>query len=82
MCKGARFYVRAPIQLQEAEAAGKKETVIYIPDYHNVDNWPYSKFAQEQIAKGFYKLGALKEEVVITEIIPDSRKNIELGVGQ
>ena len=67
-------------QLQEAETAGKKETVIYIPDYNNADNWPYSKFSEEQIAKGFYKLGALKEEVVITEIIPDSRKNIELGV--
>lgn len=69
-------------QLQEAEAAGKKETIITIPDYGNADNWPYSIYAKEQIAKGFYKLGALKEEVVITEIIPDPEKNKELGLGE
>ena len=69
-------------QLQKAEAAGEKETVVILPDYGNGENWPYSKYAGEQIAKCLYKYGALKEEIRITEMIPDPAKNAELGIGQ
>lgn len=68
-------------QLQEAEAAGLKETKIYVPDYGNVDNWPYADYMGEQAAKSFYKFGALKEEITITEVVPSQEKKRELGVG-
>lgn len=69
-------------QLQEAEAAGLKETKLYIPDYNTFDNWPYAIYAGEPISKGFYKLGALGEEIRITEIVPSTEKNRELGIGE
>lgn len=69
-------------QLKEAEANGLKETRIYVPDYDNVDNWPYATYAGEQISKGFYKLGALNEEIRITEIVPSKDKNSEHGIGE
>ena len=68
--------------VKEAEANGLKETRIYVPDYDNVDNWPYATYAGEQISKGFYKLGALNEEIRITEIVPSKDKNSELGIGE
>lgn len=67
-------------QLQQAEAAGQRETKIYVPDYGNVDNWPYAFYANDKIEKCFYKFGALKEEITITEIVPDWRKNKEFGI--
>lgn len=68
-------------QLLDAEKAGLKETKIYVPDYGNADNWPYADYMGEQVAKSFYKFGALKEEIVITEVVPSREKKEELGVG-
>ena len=67
-------------QLKQAEEAGLKETKIYIPDYENADNWPYSVYAQEQIAKGYYKWGAINREIRVTELVPTSEKNREFGI--
>ena len=57
-----------------------RETKVYVPDYGNADNWPYATYGDEQISKCFYKFGALKEEITITEIVPDWRKNKEFGI--
>ena len=69
-------------QLKQAEAAGLKGTVVYIPKYESPGNMPYNTDAGEQIAKCLYKFGALKEEIVITEMVPDPAKNAELRIGQ
>ena len=67
-------------QLKRAEESGEKEVVLHVPNYANPDNWPYSIAAGEAISKAFHKYGVLKEEIVITEIIPDQEKNTELGL--
>jgi len=67
------------LQMQQAEADGLKEAKIYVPAYNHPENWPYATYATEQISKGFYKLGAMKEEIYI-ELVPDPEKNKEFGL--
>ena len=69
-------------QLLEAEAAGLKETPLYVPLFEasSKDNWPIATYAYNRIPMQPYKYGALKEKITVTEIIPTYDKNIELHV--
>lgn len=62
-------------QLQSAIEAGKKKTVLYVPQFDTEDNYPLALYAKNRIPTHLYKMGVLPRNIKVTEMIPTKDKN-------
>lgn len=69
-------------QFLNAEENGKREIKIYVPffDAPSNDNWPLATYANTALSDHVYKMGIVKEKIMVTEIVPSKEKNLELHV--
>lgn len=67
-------------QLQRAVEAGKKSTVLYIPQFDIVDNYPLATYGKSFFPTHLYKQGVLSRNIKVKKIVPTKDKNKELQV--
>ncbi len=67
-------------QLQGAVEAGKKKTVLYVPQFDVEKNWPLATYANKRIPLHLYKMGLLERNIKVKEIIPTKDKNEEFHI--
>lgn len=67
-------------QLQNAIAAGKSNTVVYIPQFDFPDNLPLATYGDKRFPRHLYKMGLLKKAIKVTEVIPTKDKNKEFNI--
>ena len=62
-------------QFLDAEASGAGEIVLYVPFFEGEGNWPLSISEADHLSSHLYKMGIIKKQIKVIEMIPTREKN-------
>lgn len=68
-------------QFLDAEAEGKRQIILTIPDFHST-SWPIAGYTGDRFSSHFYKLGVTENYIEVTDICYTEEKNEKLHIAE
>lgn len=69
-------------QFLDAEAAGKTQLVLELPDFQTSNGWPLTDGTGDRFSNHFYRLGVTENYIEVTEMRYTLEKNAELHIAE